>query len=241
MDHAVDTEAAPEQASRWEDYVDVFFSPVDLFRRRAADRVAPPLITLLILAVLVYLAMMPANAMMMRAAMMDNPEVADAMGQLGVVFQVVGAVIVPITYTVMIAIAAFLLFLVGRFVELRTEFSRTMLIATYAGFIYLISQIAIGTAILLHGEAGLDVARHTSFGPLRFLDATDMNGVVKALLQRLDIFAIWQTVLWGIGIAVIYKASRAQAAITAATAWILFAIPGIIGAALGIGARAAGG
>jgi hypothetical protein len=85
MDHAVDTEAAPEKASRWEDYVDVFLSPVDLFRRRAADRVAPPLITLLILAVLVYLAMMPANAMMMRAAMMDNPEVADAMGQFGVV------------------------------------------------------------------------------------------------------------------------------------------------------------
>jgi hypothetical protein len=83
--------------------------------------------------------------------------------------------------------------------------------------------------------------RHTSFGPLRFIDATDMNAVVRALLQRLDIFAIWQTILWGIGIAVIYKASRAQAAITAAATWILFAIPGIIGAALGIGAGAAGG
>jgi hypothetical protein len=241
MDEAVTVEPAPTQASRWEDYIDVFFSPVELFRRRAADRVAPPLITLLILGVLAYLAMLPANAMMMRAAMADNPEVADAMGQLGLVIQLVGAVVVPITYAVVVAIAALLLFIVGRFVELRTEFSRTMLIATYAGFIYLLSQIATGGAILLHGEAGLDVMRHTSFGPLRFIDATDMNAVARALLQRLDIFAIWQTVLWGIGIAVIYKASRAQAAITAAATWILFAIPGIIGAALGIGAGAAGG
>jgi hypothetical protein len=39
---------------------------------------------------------------------------------------------------------------------------------------------------------------------------------------------------------VIYRTSRAQAAITAAAAWILFAIPTIIAAALGFGPNTGG-
>jgi hypothetical protein len=231
-EEVVQPETQPQAASRWEDYIDVFFSPAELYRRRAHDRVAPPLLTLLLLGLVFYFVMLPANRMIMFASLPDDPNAAAAVEQMGTILQLVGGIFVPITYVVVLGVAAFLLWLVGRFAEMRTVFNRTMLIATYAGFVYLLAQVAGGLSVMLHGEAGLDVIRHTSFGPLRFVGHQEMNPVAMGLLRRFDIFNLWQAVLWGIGLSVIYRATRAQAAITAAAAWLLFAIPGIIGAAL---------
>jgi hypothetical protein len=239
--HGVEVAAAPGQTGRWEDYIDVIFSPAELFRRRAGDRVAPPLITLLVLAVLFYFIMLPANGMAMRAATTANPDAAGAIERFGMLFQVLGSILIPITYLFVIAVAALLLLGVGRMADVPTTLSRTMLVATYAAFIYLVAQLAGGVSILIHGESGLDVIRHTSFGVLRFVGDADMNPVTMALLRRLDVFAIWQAVLWGIGVAIVFGASRAQAAATAGVTWLLAALPGIAGAAFGLGAGGTGG
>lgn len=246
-DDAVTTDpAAPpappaEPAARWEDYIDVFFSPTELFRRRATDRVAPPLLTLLALAVVFYFILLPANAIMMRASMAGNPEALEAVGQFALIMQIAGGLIVPITYLILIGFTAALLLIVGRFAEIRTDFSRTMLIATYAGFVYLLAQIAGGVGVIIHGEAGLDVVRDTSFGVLRFIGSTDMNQSIAALLRRIDIFSIWQAVLWTIGIRVIYNVTTMRAGLVAGVTWILFAVPGMIMGALGFGGPPAQG
>jgi hypothetical protein len=224
-----------ERASRWEDYVDVFFSPIELFRRRAHDSVTTPLLTLITLALLFYLILLPANAMITRTAMANNPRGVTLSDSTMIVVQLIGAVAVPITYVVFTAFAAALLWLAGRIAEIRTAFSRTMLIATYGGFILLLSQLVSGVLVLLHGETGLDPIRHLSVGVLRF---TGDEGVARALvplLRRLDVFAIWQAVLWAIGLRVIYRTTHVQAGVTAAISWLLFAVPGLIMAALGIG------
>jgi hypothetical protein len=225
----------PQAASRWEDYIDVFIAPSDLFARRARDRVLPPLLTLMGLAVLFYFVMMPANAMFMRASVADNPDAIEAMNRFGLVMQLAGAIMVPITYLAIAAFAAALLWTFGRIADIRIDFSRAMLIATYTAFVYLIAQIAGGVAVLVHGEAGLDIIRHTSFGPLRFVGDTDMNRVFMALLRRLDIFAIWQAVLWAIGLHIIYNVSRMHAGIVAAAVWLAYALPGVLAGALGLG------
>lgn len=227
--------APAERASRWEDYVDIFFSPAELFRRRARDSVGPPLLSLIALAVVFYLLLLPANAMITRAAMANNPRGVEISSNALRVLQLIGAVAVPVTYVVIIAFAAALLWLVGRFAEIRTDYSRAMLIATYGGFILLLSQLATGVLVLLHGEAGLDPIRHLSIGVLRFTGDEGMAGALVPLLRRLDVFAIWQAVLWAIGLRAIYRTTRVQAAVTAAVTWLLFAVPGLIMAALGIG------
>jgi hypothetical protein len=231
-----DAESAVEPpASRWEDYIDVFASPVELFRRRADDRLAPPLVTLLLLAVVFYFIMLPANSMVMRASLGDNPDAAAMMDRFGTLLQILGSIVVPLTYLFMLAVSAATLLVIGRIAEIRTDFSRLMLIVTYAGFVYLLAQMAGGVAIMLQGAAGLDVIRHLSFGPLRFIGSADMNPVATALLRRFELFTIWQTVLWGIGIAVIYNVGRARAFTVAFAAWALLALPAIVMGALGIG------
>jgi hypothetical protein len=240
QDETVPTQAEPEKekASRWEDYIDVFFSPFELFRRRAQDKVGPPLLTLLALGIVFYLVMIPANRIVVRGSVPPEAQAQMNEGMLNVMTYA-GVVGVPIMYALMIAIAAALLWLGGRIVDIPTGFSRTMLIATYAAFVLLLSQILASVLVMVGGEAGFDIIRSMSFGPLRFIGSADMDKTLVALLQRLDIFAIWQAALWAIGLSVIYKVAMARAAAVAAVVWIVFAVPGIIMGALGIGAPGA--
>jgi hypothetical protein len=232
---ATEAEPAPEQTSRWEDYVDVFFSPAELFRRRAHDRVMPPLVTLLLLAIAFYFILLPANTMIMRASMAEaGPEGAEMVERFASMLQIVGGIFVPIMYMIMLTITAALLLVGGRIAEIRTDFNRMLLVATYAGFVYLVAQIAGAVAVLLQGEVGLDVVRHMSFGPLRFTGDTD-NAVLTAILRRFEIFAIWQAILWGIGISVIYRVSRARGLAVAFAVWALFTLPAVFMALLGLG------
>lgn len=228
-------EPEQEKASRWEDYIDVFFSPVELFRRRAHDSVAPPLLTLLALGMVFYLALMPANRIVVRESIPPEAQSQMSEGMLNVMSWA-GVITVPIMYTIMVLIAAGLLWLGARVADIRADFSRAMLIATYAAFVLLLSQVLASVLILVTGPENFNMMRSMSFGPLRFLGSPEMNKTIAAVLQRLDIFAIWQAALWAIGLSVIYRVSIGRAGAIAAVVWILFAIPGIIMGVLGIGA-----
>jgi hypothetical protein len=225
----------PEKASRWEDYIDVFFSPFELFRRRAQDGVATPLLTLLGLGVLFYLALMPANRIVVRESIPPEAQAQMSEGMLNIMSWV-GVITVPIMYTIMILIAAVLLWIGARIADIRADFSRAMLIATYAAFVLLLSQVVASVLILVTGPENFNMLRSMSFGPLRFMGSPEMNKTLAAMLQRLDIFAIWQAALWAIGLSVIYRVGMARAGAIAAVVWVLFAIPGIIMGVLGIGA-----
>lgn len=233
------TETKPEQeaALRWEDYIDVFFSPFELFRRRAHDRVAPPLLTLLALGIAFYLLMIPANRIIVQANIPADAEIPAGMINTMTWLGVIG---VPIMYAAMTAIAAALLWIAGRTADIRTDFSRTMLIATYAAYAFLLSQILASVLIMIGGEAAFDPITSMSFGVLRFMGDAEMNRAFVALLRVFDIFSIWQAALWAIGLHVIYKVSMRRAAAIAAVVLILFAVPGIIMGALGVGAESAG-
>lgn len=228
-DPAATTQETPPAASRWEDYIDVFFSPVELFERRRADRVAPPFWTLLGLGLLFYFLLLPATQIMIRAGA-STDEQAAAIERMGTVMALIGSIGVPIMYAVMTVGAAFLLWLGGRVADIRTDFNRTMLIATYAGFILLLSQVLASVVVIVMGAETFDPARSMSFGPLRFLGSREMNPFVTAMLGRFELFAIWQAIVWAIGLRVIYRTSYARAGIVAGAAWFLFFVPTLLGA-----------
>jgi len=224
-----------EKSSRWEDYIDVFMSPAELFRRRAADKVSVPLFTLFVIGIVLYFAMLPANQMIMRTAMAANPQGAEFMERWGGIFSVVGAVTVPIIYSIMIFFGAAVLWLVGRFASVRIDYNRAALITTYAAYVAALGGTLALVAVILHGADGLDPVRHISLGPLRFLGSADMDPLQVALLRRFEIFTLWQTAIWAIGIREIYRTTTGKAALIAVVAWIIAGLPGIISAALGFG------
>ncbi|NJD10316.1 MAG: hypothetical protein FIB01_07675 [Gemmatimonadetes bacterium] len=237
---------AEPKASRWEDYVDVFFSPVELFARRANDSVKPAFWTLVVLGAIAYYAFLPINQMVMRAAMVaaaqargtDAAAVEAAAGGIVRIMSYAGGIMVALSFAFTIAAAALLLVLIGRMIEVKGSFRQAFLIATFAAFVALLAQVAASVNAMIVGE-GLNPLRDLSFGPLRFLDYEALPKALPPLLRRFEIFAIWQAVLWGIGTHVVLKATKAQAAIAAIGTSLLFALPGVISAAFGFGQQAA--
>jgi hypothetical protein len=228
-------EAPVEQKSRWEDYLDVFFAPADLFRRRGNDTLAAPLITVLLLSTAFYYIMLPAQKMLLTASMPPEAQAQMPESMLTIMPLLTG-IAVPITYLVTIFIAAVLLWALARMVDRKPDFKQMMVLTTYAAFIPLLGQIAGSVAIMIHGQAGLEPMRHASFGVLRFIDPKSVPGWSLGLLARIDIFKIWQAVIWAIGFSVITQSSRAKGAIVAGAAWLLFALPGMLGG--GVAAKA---
>jgi hypothetical protein len=232
---AEDVQPQSEKTSRWEDYIDVFFSPRELFQRRASDRIAPPLITLVIATIVVYVLMMPVNAEAMRAGMADNPQAAEFMEQWGLLFQLFGALFAPVMMIVVTLWVAVLLWAAAKVTGIDVDFKRGMLIATYAAFIYLLGQLAGGIIVMLTGGGTPDeMIRATSFGVVRFMGTEDVAPVAVQLLRRIDLFVFWQAAVWAIGLSVIGRVTFGRAIIAAMIAWIVYALPATLFAALGI-------
>ena len=235
---------AQEKAARWEDLIDIYFSPRQLFQRRAEDKVGPPLIMLLIFGIVVYFIMTPVNAMIMRAALAADPQGAEALAAmesmegLGTVMQIFGAIAVPIQYLISIVSGALLLWIGGKVFGIQAGFSKMLLIATYAAFVIPIWTLASGLLMYLHGEAGLDILRHGSIGLARFFGGTEAGPLQTALLAPTELFAVWRAVLWGIGVAVVCKADRGRAVGLAGVTWLLFSI---VGAAMAFAQMAGAG
>jgi hypothetical protein len=230
-DATMDTEpTAPVQKSRFEDVLDVFFSPTALFERRRNDKIGPPLLILMALTLVFYYVLLPAQTMLVRASMANMPpEAAAKMETVGKFMAIGGGIMAPIAVAIGVAITAVLLWLLARLVDAKPDFQQMMIVAIYAGFIGLVGQIAIKVAVMIHGEAGLDMMRHTSFGVLRFVDAKSLPSALPGLLARIDIFKIWEAVIWAIGFRVVTGVSKQKAAIVAAAAWFIYAIPGMLG------------
>jgi hypothetical protein len=226
----------PEQetAARWEDYIDVLFSPVALFQRRANDRLLPPMLTLGIATAVVALLMIPVNSRAISASTAGNPQAAEFMEQYGLLFNILGALFAPAFIIVLVLWAAVLLWGATSALSIDVSFRQTVLIATYAGFLYLVAQILGGVLTMVSGPE-FDLVRDTSFGVLRFTGAEGIPPVVVPLVRRIDLFAIWQAVLWAIGIGVIGRVSYAKAGLAAAIAFIVYAAPGMLLASLGLG------
>lgn len=222
---AIEETTVVPQKSRWEDVIDVFFSPAELFRRRATDRFGPPLIILLVLSFAFYYILLPARGMMVRSQI-PAEMMAKMQGTMMNVMVIAGGVSVPIMLAIMTFVTAGAMWLLAKLVGESPTFRETMLVATYAGYIYLLNDIASSIAIMAHGEAGLEPMKHMSFGVLRFMDKPDHK--MAAALSILDLFRIWQAILWVIGLQIVAGMPRAKAAIVAAVTLLLGIIPGLL-------------
>ena len=60
-----------------------------------------------------------------------------------------------------------------------------------------------------------------SIGPARFVDAAKTSPVLMQLLAGLDLFNLWQLVIFGVGMAVVGRVSRSSGFLAALVAWVI--------------------
>ena len=240
------TEAAGTAAPRaavWEDFIDIFYTPSAVFRRRENGNVFIPLAIITILCgVLFYLNTGTLQPMFdaefdrqMSVAMRQNPnippEAVERMRGFATRMQ-------QVAMFVFIPLAVFgvgiTTWLVGKLFDAKQTFRAALIVAAYSFAPRILDSVLHGLQGLLLDPAQLDGRFRLSFGVGRFLDPDVASPLLLAIVGRIDLITIWITVLIAIGLAVTGRIPLRKAAIAAAIVWFVGGLPLILPALRGM-------
>ena len=250
MDTAADQETQvkepePPKASLWEDLIDVFISPAELYRRRAQDGWVKPWIVLSIILIALYylfyapnkeLALASARELLARKGLTELP--AGAQGTTNVM-QMIGGIFQPIGVLIGLLLGGAILWVVGLVAQGGPRFRQAMMIVAWASFPTILQKAAQAVLIILKTNSGeaLGPVKDTSFGVLRFLDPSSLPTPLVATLSMVDLFAFWQMVLWIVAVKVICNYTAGKATAVGVAAWLVMLLPviglGFLGQAFG--------
>ena len=230
------------KAGLWEDFVDIFYTPSSVFARRSDGKFGMALLFLiLIVAVLAFLtknAMQPVmDAEFARRSvemMKKNPNMtAEQMSSGRGFFETFGPLFFAIGLTVTVFATGLVLWLVGKLFDAKESVSAAIMIATYASVPRVVQILVNAAQGLFMSPDKMTSVNSVGLSPARFMDPDHASAVLIALVSRVDVFTIWVTVLLAIGLHVVGKIPKQQAAIAAVIMWIVGALPALLGALRG--------
>jgi hypothetical protein len=229
---------AEGKASVWEDFLDIFYEPTQVFARRMDGKFGLALLVLVVLSAALIYAMMqslePAftgemDRQMAKAAAENpsiTPEQIQGMRGLGSIMMMVYAVIgVPI----MVMLTGLVLWLVGKLFDSVQTLGQALMVATYANFPRLLGSLLMTLQGFAIDPANMNRIYDVSFSAARFAPE-GTSELVLAILSRIDVFTIWATILLGIGLHVTGKVPKTNAMIAAFIVFVLGALPVVLGA-----------
>jgi hypothetical protein len=222
--------AAPKPASFWEDLIDIFYQPSAVYRRRAQASAWPPFLFVVVALAVITFATFPSvqaafegdYARNITKVMATNKQMTQEMADKGQHFQALGIQYFSGAFiAIAIVIVGFFTWVLGKFFGAVEGFSAAMLIASYAYMPRVIGAVLTGLQGLLMDPSKLTSVSQLTISPAHFLDPNTASPIVMAVLSRLDVMVIWETVLLGIGLAVIGRITRGKAAGFALLIWIV--------------------
>ena len=229
----------PGRAGLWEDFVDIFYAPSSVFARRSDGKFGMPLLLLVLLgAVLAFLTKNATQPLMdaefarqSAAAMRRNPSLtAEQMAGGRGFFEVMAPLIFALFLTISIFGTGLVLWVVGKLFDAKESVAAAIMIATYAEVPRLVQILTNAAQGLVMSPERLNSINAVGFSLARFMDPDNASQVLIALAARVDLFTIWITVLLAIGLHVVGKIPKQQAAIVAAITWAVGALPAVFGA-----------
>lgn len=242
---ASDATSAPTPPAKvpvWEDFLDIFYAPSEVFARRERGSIwIPVLVVTLLVGVFFTLNSGMLEPMLdaefrrsMEAARAQNPQLTDEQAQSMRGFtMMMGKVMAFAAIPVMVIVVGAVLWAAGRLVGAKQTMHAALVVTAYSYVPRALEAILTSVQGLLLDPATLDGRYRLSFGVGRFLDPDTTAPALLALVGRLDVFTIWVTVLLAIGLAVTGRIPRAQAAIAAAIVWLVGGLATIIPALRG--------
>ena len=238
-DAAAIKDEEPGRAGLWEDFVDIFYAPSSVFARRSDGQFGMPLLFLVLVGTVLFFLTKNATQPIMdaeftrrtAAAMRNNPNItAEQAASSRGFFEMFAPIIFAIGITLSILGTGFVLWLVGKLFDAKESVMAALTIATYSEVPRLVQLLTNAAQGLVMSPEKLNSMNSVGFNLARFMDPDNTSQVLIALASRVDLFTIWVTVLLAIGIHVVGKIPKQQAAIVAAITWVVGALPALLGA-----------
>lgn len=231
--------APARPASLWEDFIDIFVSPSEVFERRRDSGFLVPLLVLVVLMTLLFIIGKPVLSSVFdaeyargaAAAMRHNPQITQEQMEKGRAmtekFQVVGVVFFSFVAPLLLGVVVWA---VGKFFDARESIGAACMIATYAFFPRVLESLVNIAQGYFLDPAALNGRYRLTLGAGRFLDPDTASPILLAVIGRIDLFTVWVTILIAIGLSVVGRIPRSRAAIAAVIIWIVGMLPGLLGA-----------
>ena len=221
---------APEKVSVWEDFLDIFYAPSQVFQRRANGNFWIPLLVVsLLMGALAF-----ANRNIMRPVfdaefarnatkmMEKNPQITqDAVSKMRDVSFTIAQYATVVMVPILVLLLALVAWLLVKAFKAKVSWNAALVVVSFAMIPRVVQQVAISIQGLLVDPASLTSRFAIQVGPGRFMDADTMNPMVGAVMDHLDLFILWGVVLTTIGIAVIGKMPKARAWLFGLTFWVV--------------------
>lgn len=230
---------AASTASLWEDFIDIFASPSSVFRRRENSGFGVPLLVLTVLfGILIYgtkpLVQPAIDAETSRAfakVQKAHPEItADQLSKQREMGDKLGPALIIVAIPIMAMLTGLVLWMTGKLFDSRQTASQAMMVATYAFFPKILASGAGAIIGLLSSPDHLNGMARLTVGVGALFDPDKASPILMALVTRLDVFTIWETILLAIGLQITGKVSKTNSYIVAAIVWFIGALPGLLGA-----------
>ncbi|MGH7622570.1 MAG: Yip1 family protein, partial [Gemmatimonadaceae bacterium] len=203
--------APAKPPSFWEDVIDIFFQPADVFRRRQTKSMWPPLlfvaIAIGVISYFTFAAMQPIIdaefARGMAKAMAKNPQFTQEMAdKMRATSESIGKFVIGPTMLIIMLVLGLVTWLLGKLVGAKQTLQAAMVVAAWAYFPRIIGAVISGAQALFMDPSKLTSQMSVSLSPARFLDPDASNQLLFQFLGRLDLITIWVTVLLAIGLCV---------------------------------------
>ena len=234
--------SVPEESSgKFEDMIDIWYAPSQVFRRREKGGWGLAMITIAVLMTVLGIASQRAMGPIVQTMIAHSlqgtkdltPEQREAAVNMGSKFQMVfayGAILlVPITMFVV----GLIVWLVGKFFDAKEELGAAVMIAVFAYFPRLLGAL-VGLLLATFGDTTqMKGIGDVTLSAAHFLDPNAVSSGIYTLATRLDLFVIWETVLIGIGLSVVGRISREKAIIASILIFIVGSLFPLLGALRG--------
>lgn len=224
--------AAP--ASLWEDFLDIFYAPRQVFERRRNAGFGLVLLILTLLVVGLYVASQGplADAMRgefergMRQAGPQGPQMtAEQMATAQRMQGIIVPIVLLIGFPLGVIISGLLLWGLGKLVDFSGTVKMGILILTYAQFPRILQAVVnLLQGLFLAPQSIAEIV----LGPVRFMDPETTDPALLAFLMRVDLFYLWSVILIAIGAQVIGRVGKGQSYALAAAIWLIGAIPTVL-------------
>jgi uncharacterized membrane protein len=234
-----EVDPVPVKAGVWEDFVDIFYAPSSVFARRADGKFGLALFILIAVGTVLFFITKNATQPIMDAEftrrsadmLAKNPNLtAEQLASGRGMMETFGPVFFAFGLTVSILATGIVLWLVGKLFDAKESVAAAMMIATYAEAPRIVQILTNAAQGLFMAPEKLNSMNSVGFNLARFMNPDSASAVAIALASRVDLFTIWVTVLLAIGLHVVGKVSKQQAAIGAAIVWVIGALPAVFGA-----------
>ncbi|HEX6059212.1 MAG TPA: YIP1 family protein [Gemmatimonadaceae bacterium] len=236
---AADTAPPPTaKASVWEDFIDIYYAPSQVFERRRDGRFGLALLVItIVLSLLFWLSQTYLEPMytaemnrQIAAAMRDNPQMTQEMADQMRGFQRFGVIFSIIVIPIVAMLTGFVLWLVGKLFDSTQTLGQALMVGTYAQFPRVFDWIVRNVQGAVLSPEAIEPKYGVSLSLARFLDREAVSPVMYELAGRLDLFTLWVTALLAIGLHVTGAVPKARAYIAAGIVWLIGALPMVLGA-----------